>query len=173
SVGARGRLADAGFVKSAYPELFARLESYFGAPYPFDKLDHIAIPITVNIAMENAGLITYGAPGLLAKPGAATPRFRRGSANVGAHETAHMWFGDLVTMQWWDDLWLNEASATWMADRIVNEWRPDYDRGAARIEARSEAIDTAALVSARQIREPITSRGDILKAFDHITYQKG
>ena len=169
----RGRVADAEFAKSAYPELFTRVESYFGIPYPFDKLDHITIPITVNFAMENAGLITYGAPGLLAKPGAVTPRFRRGSASVGAHEISHMWFGDLVTMRWWDDLWLNEAFATWMADKIVDQWRPDYDRGAARIEARSDAIEADALVSARQIREPIASRGDIFKAFDHITYQKG
>ena len=169
----RGRVADAEFTKSAYPELFSRVESYFGIPYPFDKLDHITIPITVNFAMENAGLITYGAPGLLAKTGEATPRFRRGSANVGAHEISHMWFGDLVTMQWWDDLWLNEAFATWMAEKIVDQWRPDYDRGSARIEERAGAIESDALVSARQIREPIASRGDIFKAFDRITYQKG
>ena len=169
----RGRTADAEFVKSAYPELFARVESYFGTAYPFEKLDHITIPITVNFAMENAGLITYGAPGLLAKPGAATPRFQRGAANVGTHEISHMWFGDLVTMAWWDDLWLNEAFATWMAEKIVHQWRPDYDRGAARIGERADAIDADALVSARKIREPIVNRGDIFKAFDHITYQKG
>ncbi len=123
--------------------------------------------------MENAGLITYGAPTLLAKPGEATPRFRRISANVGTHEIAHQWFGDLVTMVWWDDLWLNEAFATWIADKIVDQWRPDYDRGAARIGARADAIDADALVSARQIREPIVTRGDIFNAFDQITYQKG
>ena len=169
----RGRRADTEFVARAYPELFARVESWFGIPYPFDKLDHIAIPITVNFAMENAGLITYGAPNLLAKPGAATPRYRRIAANIGTHEISHQWFGDLVTMAWWDDLWLNEAFATWIADKIVDRWRPDYDRDAARIDARAEAIDADALVSARQIREPIVTRGDIFNAFDHITYQKG
>jgi len=172
-VAPRGRAADAEFVRQAYPELFARLETYFGIPYPFDKLDHITIPITVNLAMDNAGSITYASPTLLAKPGAATPRFRRISAYVGAHEIAHQWFGNLVTLAWWDDIWLNEAFATWIAEKIVDQWRPDYDRGAARIEARADAIDADTLVSARRIREPIATRGDIFMAFDRITYQKG
>jgi len=169
----RGRLADSAFVADAYPPLFDRLEAYFGVAYPFDKLDHIAIPLTVGFAMENAGLITYGAAGLLAKPGAATPRFRHAAANVGAHEIAHQWFGNLVTMQWWNDIWLNEAFATWIAEKIVDQWRPDYDRGAARVDARAEAIDEDLLVSARRIREPVETRSDIFNAFDRITYQKG
>src|SRR2546428_4331344 len=81
----RGRRADARFVARSYPQFFERLERWVGMPYPYEKLDHIAIPLTVNFAMENVGLITYGAPGFLAKPGAATPRFRRGAANTGAH----------------------------------------------------------------------------------------
>ncbi|MEO6065754.1 MAG: M1 family metallopeptidase [Lysobacterales bacterium] len=169
----RGRLADSEFAARAYPLLFERLETWFGIPYPFEKLDHIAIPLTVNFAMENAGLITYGAPGLLALPGAATPRFRRLAANIGTHEISHQWFGNLVTTAWWDDIWLNEAFATWIAEKIVNQWRPDYDHGAARIGARAQAIDADGLTSARQIREPVNSRSDIFNAFDSITYQKG
>jgi len=169
----RGRAADTEFVARAYPELFVRLETWFGMSYPFDKLDHVAIPLSVGFAMENAGLITYGAVGFLAKPGAATPRYRRGAANVGAHEIAHQWFGNLVTAAWWDDIWLNEAFATWIAEKIVNQWRPDYNRGAARIVERAEAIDADALTSARQIREPVNARSDIYNAFDRITYQKG
>lgn len=169
----RGRLADTAFVASAYPDLFARLESWFGMPYPYDKLDHIAIPLSVSFAMENAGLITYGAAGFLARPDALTPRYRRGAANVGAHEIAHQWFGNLVTTAWWDDIWLNEAFATWIAEKIVHQWRPDYDRGAARIDERAVAIDADALTSARRIREPVNSRSDIFNAFDRITYQKG
>jgi len=169
----RGRRADAEFAARAYPELFRQLERWFGIAYPFDKLDHIAIPLTVGFAMENAGLITYGAPVLLAKSGAATPRFRRGAANVGAHEIAHQWFGNLVTNAWWDDIWLNEAFATWIAEKMVQQWRPDYDRGAARVGERAVAINADALASARKIREPITSRSDIFSAFDQITYQKG
>jgi alanyl aminopeptidase len=169
----RGRLADAEFVAGAYPQLFGQLEKWFGIPYPYEKLDHIAIPLSVSFAMENVGLITYGATGLLAKRGAATARFRRGAANIGAHEMAHHWFGNLVTLAWWDDIWLNEAFATWIAEKTVNQWRPDYDRGAARVEERAQAIDADALVSARRIREPVNSRGDIFNAFDYITYQKG
>jgi alanyl aminopeptidase len=168
-----GRKADARFVAAAYPELFKLLESWFAIPYPFDKLDHVAIPLTVNFAMENAGLITYGSSILLAKPGDATPVFRRIAASVGAHEISHQWFGNLVTTAWWDDIWLNEAFATWIAEKIVDRWRPDYDHGAGRIEERAQAIDADTLASARRIREPVNSRGDIFRAFDHITYQKG
>jgi cytosol alanyl aminopeptidase len=169
----RGRLADTRFVAAAYPELFKLLESWFAIPYPFDKLDHVAIPLTVNFAMENAGLITYGSSILLAKPGDDTARFRRIAASVGAHEISHQWFGNLVTTAWWDDIWLNEAFATWIAEKIVEQWRPDYEHGAARIDARAQAIDEDTLASARRIREPVNTRGDIFRAFDNITYQKG
>ena len=169
----KGRTADAAFVASAYPELFVALERWFGIAYPFDKLDHIAIPLTVGFAMENAGLITYGLPILLAKPGEASPRFRRNAANVGAHEIAHQWFGNLVTTAWWDDIWLNEAFATWIAEKVVDRWRPGWDRGAGRIDARAEAMNADALPSARRIREPVATRGDVANAFDHITYEKG
>src|SRR4030095_5497689 len=168
-----GRTDETTFAAQAYPRLFTQLEHWFGIAYPFDKLDHIAIPLTVGFAMENVGLITYGAPVLLAKSGAATPRFRRGAANVGAHEIAHQWFGNLVTNAWWDDIWLNEAFATWIAEKMVQQWRPDYDRGAAHVGERAIAINADALASAPKIREPITSRGDIFCAFDKITYQKG
>jgi aminopeptidase N len=169
----RGRVADAAFVARAYPELFGRMERWFGIGYAYKKLDQIAIPLTVGFAMENVGLITYGAPNVLAKPGAATPRFRHGSTSVGAHEMSHQWFGDLVTAAWWDDIWLNEAFATWFASKMVDDWDPGYEHGAARSEERAEAIGEDMLVSARRIREPIVVRGDIDNAFDSITYQKG
>ncbi len=169
----RRRVADAAFVARAYPQIFEGLERWFGIAYPYEKLDQIAIPLTVGFAMENVGLITYGATTLLAKPDAATPRFRHSSANVGAHEMAHQWFGNMVTTAWWDDIWLNEAFATWFAEKMVDLWQPNYERGAGRSEERAEAIAEDMLTSARRIREPITSRGDILNAFDSITYQKG
>jgi alanyl aminopeptidase len=169
----RGRRADAGFVSRAYPELFRELETWFGIPYPFGKLDHVAIPLGVGFAMENAGLITYGTTGLLAPPGAEAPRFRHGAANVGAHEIAHQWFGNLVTTRWWDDIWLNEAFATWIAVKAVDAWHPEYDRGAGRVAERSEAIARDLLASARQIRAPVGARGDVYNAFDSITYEKG
>ena len=169
----RGHRASAAFAADAFPQLFEHTERWFAIPHPYPKLDHIAIPLSVNFAMENAGLITYGALSLLAPPGAASPRFRRGTANLGAHEIAHHWFGNLVTPMWWDDLWLNEAFATWFAEKIVDRWRPDYERGTRRVHQRAEAINEDALVSARRVREPIAVEGDIRAAFDSITYQKG
>ncbi len=149
------------------------MEHWFDIPHAYPKLDQIAIPLTVGFAMENVGLITYGAPALLAKPDAATPRFRHSAASIGAHEMSHQWFGNLVTTAWWDDIWLNEAFATWLAAKMVDRWQPDYEHGAARSAERAEAIAEDMLTSARRIREPIASRGDIFNAFDSITYQKG
>jgi alanyl aminopeptidase len=168
----KGRSADLAFAARVLPELFVREERWFGSHYPFAKLDQIAIPLTVRFAMENAALITYAAP-LLLQPGVATPPFRHALANVGAHEIAHQWFGNLVTPAWWDDIWLNEAFATWFAEKIVDAWDPAYERGAQRVHARAEAIEDDALLSARRIREPIRVRGDIFNAFDSITYEKG
>ena len=168
----RGKKAALAFGVHAFPELFALEERWFGIDYPFAKLDHIAIPLGVRFAMENAGLITYGAP-IVLQPASATPAFRHGAANVGAHEMAHQWFGNLVTMQWWDDIWLNEAFATWFAEKIVDAWQPAYERGAGRVHARADAMETDRLLSARRIRQPIVVRGDIFNAFDSITYQKG
>ena len=169
----RGRRADAAFAANAFPQLFEHTERWFAIAHPYEKLDHIAIPLSVGFAMENAGLVTYGAPALLAKPGAASPRFRRGAANVGAHEIAHQWFGNLVTPMWWDDIWLNEAFANWFAEKIVDRWRPDYERGTNRVHERAVAIHDDGLASARRIREPIVVEGDVRAAFDSITYQKG
>ena len=168
----RGHRSDATFAAQALPELLAHEERWFGIGYPFAKLDHVAIPLGVRFAMENAGLITYGAP-ILLSPRAATPPFRHGLANVGAHEMAHQWFGNLVTMAWWDDVWLNEAFATWFADKVVDAWQPAYEQGAGRVQARAKAIEADALTSARRIRQPIETRGDIVNAFDAISYEKG
>jgi alanyl aminopeptidase len=169
----KGRTAEAAFVARAYPRIFEKLEGWFGVAHPYPKLDQVAIPLTVGFAMENAGLITYGAQAILAKPDAASPAFRHVAAAVGAHEMAHQWFGNLVTMAWWDDVWLNEAFATWLADKMVDAWDPGYEHGAGRARERAEAIHEDLLGSARRIREPIASRGDIFNAFDSITYQKG
>ena len=169
---ARGHARDAEFAAHALPQLLQEEERWFGIEYPFAKLDHLAIPLSVRFAMENAGLITYGAPILLA-PRAATAPFRHGLANVAAHEMAHQWFGDLVTMAWWDDIWLNEAFANWFANKMVDAWQSGYEHGAAHVRERADAIETDSLPSARRIRQPIETRGDIVNAFDSITYRKG
>ncbi|HET7134962.1 MAG TPA: M1 family metallopeptidase, partial [Casimicrobiaceae bacterium] len=124
-VAPRRHTADLAFARRALPELLAKEAAWFAVPFPYAKLDHAAIPLTVRFAMENAGLITYGAPILIA-PGATPAPFRHGLANVGAHEMAHQWFGNLVTMRDWDDLWLNEAFANWLAQKMVDAWDPSY-----------------------------------------------
>jgi alanyl aminopeptidase len=168
----RGHAGEAAFASEAVPQILARLEDYFGIPYPYEKLDSLVMPIS-NFAMENVGLITYGQSLLLAKSGQDTLRRQRECASVVAHEMAHQWFGDLVTTSWWDDIWLNEAFATWMADKIMEEWRPEWHADVDRVEARLDAMRLDSLVSARRIRQPIESDGDIANAFDGITYQKG
>jgi alanyl aminopeptidase len=123
--------------------------------------------------MENAGLVTYSSSLLLAKPADETIRFRRAYASVCAHETAHQWFGDYVTTAWWDDIWLNEAFATWMTSKIVDRWKPEWSWAVQRAGSRTGAMDQDSLVTARRIRQPIAGNDDIVSAFDGITYQKG
>ena len=108
------------------PKVLAGLEKYFDSKYPFEKLDLIAVPEYWYGAMENPGLITYAENILLIDPKAATPGQRRSNARVTTHELAHMWFGDLVTMAWWDDLWLNESFADWMGDKVADQVYPEY-----------------------------------------------
>jgi cytosol alanyl aminopeptidase len=168
----RGKESWARFaVKSTGPVL-ALLEKYFGRAYPYEKLDVIAVPLFGG-AMENPGLITFRQSLILSKPDMESTGFRRAYASVAAHELAHIWFGDLVTTAWWDDLWLNEAFATWMTPKIMEQYRPDWDAPSGRAQSANGAMRSDSLVSARQIRQPVTSNDDIKNAFDGITYQKG
>jgi alanyl aminopeptidase len=167
-----GKKDEAKYAAESVPQLFKLLEDYFGMPYPYSKLDSIVMPIS-NFAMENVGLITYGESLLLAKPDKDTINRQRSSAIVTAHEMAHQWFGDLVTTAWWDDIWLNEAFATWMEGKIVAEWKPEWHVDTSEINDRLGAMATDSLVTTRKIRQPIASDDDIANAFDDITYQKG
>jgi cytosol alanyl aminopeptidase len=170
----RGRGGETRFVAGITEELTHRLEAYFGIPYPYDKLDLIAVPQTLGFgAMENPGLITFNLGLLIARPEDFTITFQRGSASTIVHEIAHQWFGNLVTLAWWDDLWLNEAFATWMEDEILADWRPEWDRGTGDAQMRNNAATYDSLTTARQIRQPITTPNDIEAAFDGITYSKG
>ena len=170
----KGRAGETGFAKEATPKLLDQLEDYFGQPYPYDKLDAVAIPLTIGFgAMENVGLITYEMPLMLAKPEQETERFKRDYASVAAHEMAHQWFGDLVTMQWWNDTWLNEAFATWMSAKVVERAYPIWQTRLSGDERRFYAMQIDRLASTRQIRQPINTADDLGNAFDTITYQKG
>ena len=150
-----------------------RLEDYFGLPYAFGKLDQVGLPEFEAGAMENAGLITYREVALLLDPATASLAQRKRVAEVVTHELAHQWFGNLVTMTWWDDLWLNEAFATWIASLIVDDWRPewrvwlDFDQGKA------SALALDALRSTHPVHAPVRTVAEATEAFDVITYEKG
>ena len=170
----KGRAAEARWAAASTGPILEVLETYFDIPYPYEKLDHLVIPQTVGFgAMENAGLVTYSSGLLLAKPADETIRFRRAYASVCAHESAHQWFGDYVTTAWWNDIWLNEAFATWMGSKIVDRWKPEWSWAVQRAGSRTGAMDQDSLVTARRIRQPIEGDDDIVSAFDGITYQKG
>ncbi|HVH44166.1 MAG TPA: M1 family metallopeptidase, partial [Labilithrix sp.] len=168
----KGKTAEAAYAKETTAKVVEHLEKYFGMPYPYEKLDHIAVPMKGG-AMENPGLITYGTTTMLGKPEEKSIRLQRGYLSIAAHELGHIWFGDLVTTAWWDDIWLNEAFATWISAKIVDEMHPEWDGAVGKVQSKSGAMSTDSLVSTRRIREPIVTRHDIANAFDAITYQKG
>lgn len=169
-----GRGKDARYAVDVSAKVIDLLEQYFGTPYPFRKLDVVAIPITTSFgAMENPGMVTFLQNLMVAEPSNQGLGFEREYATVAAHEFAHQWFGDLVTMKWWNDIWLNESFASWMEGKIIDAWHPEWTKGTSFVDARTVALHADALVTARQIRQPIESDDDIFNAFDGITYEKG
>jgi cytosol alanyl aminopeptidase len=167
------RGADAGYAAKTSAKVVDLLEEWFGTPYPYEKLDMLAIPITTGFgAMENAGLITYTETSILIGPKASKER-QRGWVGVAAHEVAHQWFGNLVTMAYWDDIWLNEGFASWMARKITAKFEPSWHDDQGSLNTRDSALDNDSLVSARRVRQPIARQDDIFTAFDRITYDKG
>lgn len=154
------------------PDIIEHEEAYYGFGYPFGKLDLAALPDFAAGAMENAGLVTFR-DWLLLLPRGSAPDAVRSSFNVIAHELAHQWTGDTVTLKWWNDIWLNEAFATWMQKKVEGEIHPDWRAHLAMIEGGQGAMQSDSLASARMIRQPIIGNGDIETAFDGITYRKG
>ncbi len=146
---------------------------YFGIPYPGDKVDLIAIPDFAFGAMENLGCITFREALLLVDQTTSTQPELQRVADVIFHELAHMWFGDLVTMSWWNGLWLNEAFATFMEMRCTDAFRPEWDRWTDFGISRTAAYDTDALGSTRPIEFEVTSPEDAEGMFDILTYEKG
>jgi aminopeptidase N len=147
-------------------------ERYFARPFPYTKLDLLAVPSFGSGAMENAGLITFREERILLDERASLAA-RVAMNGIIAHELAHQWFGDLVTMVWWDDIWLNEAFATFMSDQIVDLWRPATGARRQALAAKSHVMSEDSLATARRIRQPVRSTSEAQEAFDSVTYAKG
>jgi len=157
---------------SETPAIIHTLEDYFAFGYPWDKLDLLAAPDFAAGAMENPGLVTFRDFYMLLDEHSPVSYVQR-SFNVNAHELSHQWFGDTVTTKWWDDIWLNEAFATWMQSKVTQHLHPEYRADLELINGANVAMEDDSLVSVRRIRQPIVSNADIETAFDNITYQKG
>ncbi|MFL6436287.1 MAG: M1 family metallopeptidase [Terriglobales bacterium] len=145
---------------------------YFGIRYPFGKLDLIAIPDFEAGAMENAGAITYRESVMLLDPKVASVNNYEEVASVVAHEMAHQWFGDLVTMLWWDNLWLNEGFATWMESKPVAQWKPEWHQDLQEVSGTNETLNLDALKNTRPIRQKAETPAEISELFDGIAYGK-
>ena len=154
-------------------ESLGRLERYFDLPYPYQKLDLIAVPDFEFGAMENAGAVTFRESLLLLDPKTATLREKKRIAEVMAHELAHMWYGNTVTMAWWDDLWLNEAFATWMAFSVIDDWKPDWQMWLDFQQHRAAALSLDALCNTHPIYTEVRVPDEVTENFDAITYEKG
>jgi alanyl aminopeptidase len=170
----KGRAPEAAWAAKTTPRIVDLLEEFFGSPYPYEKVDLLAVPVTVGFgAMENAGLVTFTETLMLLDPAHAAKDREYSWLFVAAHELAHQWFGDLVTTAWWDDIWLNEGFANWVERKISARFEPAWHEELSETERRNSALHDDSLVSARQIRQPIVTPDDIINAFDGITYDKG
>ncbi len=152
--------------------ILSALEGYFGSEYPYEKLDLIAAPEYAFGAMENPGAIVYRESLMLLNEDSAL-RVKRGYAGVHSHELAHQWFGNLVTPYWWEDIWLNEAFATWSGNKGTHLAFPDgnYDRNTLNGALGAMGIDS--LSTTRKVREPLLRTENVIDQFDGITYRKG
>src|SRR5205809_2742434 len=182
-IGTTGRAELGRYALEASAEILQCYNDYFGVPYPLPKLDQIAIPGGFGGAMENWGGITYYESRLLFDPKSSSGETKQNIYEVLAHEMAHMWFGDLVTMAWWDNLWLNEGFASWMGSKCTAHFNPQWEvwlaRGLPRDPTRRTGIAKEAAMEgdARSTTHPIQQRvateAEANSAFDDITYKKG
>ena len=155
-------------------KLLTSYEKYFGIKYPLPKLDLIAIPDFAAGAMENWGAITFRETILLYDPKTSSTRTKQFIAEVISHEIAHMWFGNLVTMKWWNDLWLNESFATFMATKFVDKFYPEWDLWNQFIEdAMNTAMGLDSLKTTHPIDVTVNSPAEVREIFDAISYDKG
>ena len=172
-VTAPGKSALARTIAHETPAILSALEQYFDIPYPYPKLDQIATPEFAWGGMENAGAISYKDAYVLLDTEHASFEQRRGLIGLITHEMSHMWFGDFVTMNWWDDVWLNESFADWMTPLIAGRLHPEmrFEIGAYQSALRAHEVD--AHPSVKQIRRPFRGGDNLNEVFDALSYNKG
>ena len=171
----RGSIDQARFALDSSADVLREYNQYFGTPYPLPKLDNVASPGASQFfsAMENWGAIFTFEHTLLLDPSISTQSDKQRVFAVAAHEIAHQWFGDLVTMSWWDDLWLNEGFATWMASRTTQKLHPEWNTRLESIGSRESAMALDAVASTHPVVQHVETVEQASQAFDSITYQKG
>jgi aminopeptidase N len=147
-------------------------DQYFGIKYPYGKLDLVGIPDFSAGAMENTGCITFREVLLLVDEQHTGISLKKTVASVIAHEMAHQWFGDLVTMKWWDDKWLNEGFATWMSSKPVAAWKPEWDVNVDNTSDAVNSLDLDSLVNTHPIHQPQETQAQVIESDDAITYGK-
>ena len=169
----RGKKQNGEYALEITRKLLAFYNDYFGLRYPLPKLDQIAIPGGFLGAMENWGAITYIESALLFDPKVSSQSTRETIFEIVAHEIAHQWFGDLVTLAWWDDTWLNEAFASWMQVKASDHFNPGWNVRIRSSRMKNFAMSSDAHRTTHPIHLPITSPADVVRSFDEITYDKG
>ena len=170
----RGKEEQGRFAVENAVGLLNYFNSYFGIPYPLEKLDHIAVPDFAAGAMENWGAITYRETALLYDPENSSANTRQRIMEVVSHEMAHMWFGDLVTMEWWDDLWLNESFASWMGDKAVDHQYPEWNMWTQFVfQDTNSGLSLDGLRNSHPIEARVEDPAQIRELFDAISYSKG
>jgi aminopeptidase N len=171
----KGALAQAQFALDSSRAVLKEYNDYFGIPYPLPKLDNIAAPGRSQFfgAMENWGAIFTFEYAILLDPRVATQSDQEHSFSIAAHEMAHQWFGDLVTMAWWDDLWLNEGFASWMESRTTTRLHPEWHWELRAVDTRDTAMERDALATTHPVVQHISNVQQASQAFDSITYEKG
>lgn len=168
-----GKVDQTAFAQEVTAHVLPWYQNYFGQKYNYQKLDQVAVPGFDAGAMENVGAIFYRQNLLLMQPGATSWAAQKRIAEVIAHEIAHQWFGNLVTMRWWDDLWLNEAFATWIAFKAVDLWKPEWRLWDDYLESKESALAADALLNTHPIYSEVKSPAEATELFDVITYEKG
>jgi aminopeptidase N len=170
----RGDVEKARFALDSAADLLRFYNAYFGAPYPLPKLDMVAVPGSAGFsAMENWGAILHFEQAMLIDPQLSTEANRQGVFTIVAHEIAHQWFGNLVTMVWWDDLWLNEGFASWMETKATDHFHPEWRVWLKSEAGRQRAMRQDSMRTTHPIVQPVLSAQQATQAFDSITYNKG